>query len=386
MSGSVGKFGDWRAAISGSGASSGSNSLYLTEWWTGNENIYNITAGGIKCASGGTFKVKMVVYANNAGSPGALIAVSNEVANPATGWISFTFATPFNVTANTPYWLGYITDVGFSVETNSSTTGGSYGPRWGVNSGISYTSGPPSTLVGVSPTWTGTSNNLVNEYLQGTYGEYVFGSPEWTPASSSAGTGANATFVTQFLASDALSNVVTGYLRFSATASAAKCKMLVYNDNGSNQPGTLLAYSNELVGIVNGVNTFTFATPFNISAGTNYWLGCIIDTSVNAWVWNSSSYTVRSWWDQSTPYTSGPISPLYPNGASSFNQIAEIYLINGTGGGGSGGGVARSWARPMFWEPDDNAYSLVLGRRQRFSPPAGGVRPSTIRPILFVIT
>ena len=58
----------------------------------------------------GTQKIKAVIYADNAGNPGALLGVSNEVtvtAGQAWAWKDFTFATPVSVQAGT-IWMGYI--------------------------------------------------------------------------------------------------------------------------------------------------------------------------------------------------------------------------------------------------------------------------------------
>ncbi len=50
-----------------------------------------------------------MIYADNAGAPGALIAVTNQItvpANAAPGWFDFSFASSPNLPAGN-YWLGY---------------------------------------------------------------------------------------------------------------------------------------------------------------------------------------------------------------------------------------------------------------------------------------
>ena len=75
--------------------------------------------------------VYMVVYADSAGAPGALIATSNggTILVAYSGqWWPFTFSTPFNVTAGQSYWIGIYADT-------PGTTGGSNGPMiWYTNS------------------------------------------------------------------------------------------------------------------------------------------------------------------------------------------------------------------------------------------------------------
>lgn len=61
-------------------------------------------------------KAKAMIYADSAGSPGALLATSQEITDITTtpAWHSFPFATPVTLTA-TDYWLGIIVDDGTAV-------------------------------------------------------------------------------------------------------------------------------------------------------------------------------------------------------------------------------------------------------------------------------
>ena len=69
----------------------------------------------------------------------------------------------------------------------------------------------------------------------------------------------------------------------AATSSTAKFKAVVYADS-SNKPGSLLATGNEVVGTGtaawNNVLTSSFSSPPSLTAGTQYWIGFITDTSV----------------------------------------------------------------------------------------------------------
>ena len=61
-------------------------------------------------ASSGSQPVKAVLYADSAGSPGALLGVSSQVmvqAGKAWGWVDFTLSSSVQVQAG-PVWMGYI--------------------------------------------------------------------------------------------------------------------------------------------------------------------------------------------------------------------------------------------------------------------------------------
>ena len=80
---------------------------------------YTAVAGNVSKLTGyisglgkpsGSQPVRAVIYADNGGSPGALLGVSNQVtvnAGQAWGWVDFTFASPIAVSAGT-IWMGYI--------------------------------------------------------------------------------------------------------------------------------------------------------------------------------------------------------------------------------------------------------------------------------------
>jgi PKD repeat protein len=61
-------------------------------------------------ATSSSEKIKAIIYADNAGQPGARLGVSNEVtinAKQAWGWVNFTFGSPVAIQAGT-VWIGYI--------------------------------------------------------------------------------------------------------------------------------------------------------------------------------------------------------------------------------------------------------------------------------------
>jgi len=82
----------------------------------------NVTTGRLKVKGGGAgnSKVRMLVYADSSGAPGALLGQSNEVtilSAAAYAFVDFTFPTPFAVTNGTNYWIGHIQDQAITVQT-----------------------------------------------------------------------------------------------------------------------------------------------------------------------------------------------------------------------------------------------------------------------------
>jgi PKD repeat protein len=106
-------------------------------------NVTKLTGyvSGLGSASGSQ-KVRGIVYADNGGTPGALLGVSSEVtisAGRAWGWTDFTFPTPVTVQSGT-IWMGYI------ASSTGDLTQLRYDPvtsdlRYNLNSG-GYSAGP----------------------------------------------------------------------------------------------------------------------------------------------------------------------------------------------------------------------------------------------------
>ena len=69
-------------------------------------------------------QLRLGLYANNAGSPGALKASTNQFTATSTGWNTQNVVTPVSLTAGT-YWLAYLpqsNSLGFKVSNNGSGT------------------------------------------------------------------------------------------------------------------------------------------------------------------------------------------------------------------------------------------------------------------------
>jgi len=76
----------------------------------------------INLASAITGRMKLAIYADNNGSPGALLITTNEVTNPASGWVAFTLASGYVITSGSYYWLAAWANVNYTPK--CQTTGG----------------------------------------------------------------------------------------------------------------------------------------------------------------------------------------------------------------------------------------------------------------------
>jgi len=70
--------------------------------------------------------MKLAIYADNNGTPGALLAVTNEVTNPSSGWVTLSLTSGLAITSGKFYWLAAWSNVGYGPR--CQTTGGT--ARW----------------------------------------------------------------------------------------------------------------------------------------------------------------------------------------------------------------------------------------------------------------
>lgn len=105
----------------------------------------------------------------------------------------------------------------------------------------------------------------------GTGQRKIFG---YESTGGSAGLTSTNVWYHQYTANKSVS--VTNLKVYSGIASG-NVKICVFNDNGSNAPGTIL-YNHGEAAVVSGWNTITVGTPFSVTSGTKYWIGVINDT------------------------------------------------------------------------------------------------------------
>ena len=99
---------------------SGANDLNVWRF----QGISSFTANSmrINLASGLTGRMKLAIYADNNGSPGALLMTTNEVINPASGWVTFSLTSGYAITSGSYYWLAAWSNVNYIPKCR--TTGG----------------------------------------------------------------------------------------------------------------------------------------------------------------------------------------------------------------------------------------------------------------------
>jgi len=76
----------------------------------------------INLASALTGSMKLAIYADNNGSPGALLMTTNEVINPSSGWVTFNLTSGYAITSGSYYWLAVWANVNYTPK--CQTTGG----------------------------------------------------------------------------------------------------------------------------------------------------------------------------------------------------------------------------------------------------------------------
>jgi len=108
--------------VSTGGVSTGTSISDLTQFTAGS-NIC-ITRGGIQTTTDFTasYHLKFVIYADNAGVPGELLATSDEMTGDGTANVQeVAFSTPFQIVSGVTYWRGYVSDQVFTYNWTGNT-------------------------------------------------------------------------------------------------------------------------------------------------------------------------------------------------------------------------------------------------------------------------
>ncbi|MBC8040281.1 MAG: Ig-like domain repeat protein, partial [Opitutaceae bacterium] len=97
----------------------GANQIRFVKLTTTSANtLANVYA---RVSGAGTYRVAL--YSDSSGQPSTRLATSNAVVNPAAGWATFTFSTPYAAAAATSYWLAIWTDTA-TAQIYADTSGG----------------------------------------------------------------------------------------------------------------------------------------------------------------------------------------------------------------------------------------------------------------------
>jgi hypothetical protein len=131
-----------------------------------------------------------------------------------------------------------------------------------------------------------------------------------------------------------------------ATSAGANYRGVAYADSGGTAPGTLLSSGTQVTGVTNGTAaTLPLTTPQSLTAGTQYWIGFINDTSVLLQLSDTGTVGYRA----ANTYASGApgTAPAMTSGLSSW-----LFWGNMTG-------VAVNWDE-VNNQPPDGLYSYVF--------------------------
>ena len=214
----------------------------------------NINQIRIKCGSSGN--VKVAIYADSSGEPGALLNANNTSTPVVTGWnqISITL-TP--VTAGTAYWLACISDprcVGYV------TPGGIGRYKAATYSGFSF----PNPAGSGFSSWAG-YHLIAGWGITGGGGDTRLVGSSLTNYQAD---GNPCAYYCKYVADS--TGTVTSIKVYATTSGYVK--VAIFADNGTNYPGMMLGANNTKTTVVYGSNQLSITPSVNVTAGTTYWL------------------------------------------------------------------------------------------------------------------
>jgi hypothetical protein len=261
--------------------------------------------------------VKGFAYTDNAGSPDALVAVTNE-RTTIVGLTPFTFTTPWVWPNNAWRWLGIVSPEGYSSASQRNTTGKTVNYNTDPYTG-SLPANPFGTPSTVAPWeyrfWVEVRDSqlrfgrISTQNMAGTTGVYWNYNPHFD----------------RFVLDEVVNVNVTSMSAFvTTTSSGAKGHCGIYKDDGSFGPGTLVAQSNDTTGFTaNTWANFTFPATVTLTPGT-YWLAIIFDTDINTPIINNNGHLISSIGTGGDPAWFPFPSPMPSSGYGNLGDKAPI--------------------------------------------------------------
>lgn len=240
-----------------------------------------------------------VLYSDNTGIPGSLIASGQRVTGCTSGVaLTSSFLVPPVILSNTQYWIGFLTDTSLAIQDADSNT-------FGQLTTTPFASGAPSICPPVQP---GSAATLGNP-------------------SAGAGTdtpGANELFLIP-VTPTVPATVSDVKCMPAATNAAAHFIGAIYADNAG-VPGNLLVTGGQVTGVTSGVAVVSqFAVPPTLQVGTQYWIGFITDSAVALNKANTGTVGTKV----AAAYTAGP--PPFPTGFSTAQPNWQVWADTTTG-------------------------------------------------------
>ena len=203
-----------------------------------------------------TGSIKLALYSDSAGQPGALLATTATLTNLSPGVANFTISVPPAVVAGTAYWI--------AVAASGNNTYGAGTLSASVDQSSTFTGAFPSTASGLS----NTSNNI---WASITDGSSVVSQTGQSTTATSAWFG-NFIYYTQVTAEAA--GTLASIQMYLSTASNGSYKFGLYSD-ASGSPGSLLATSSTSVNPSTGLLSLSVTGGPSLVAGTQYWIAMI---------------------------------------------------------------------------------------------------------------
>jgi C1A family cysteine protease len=217
----------------------------------------------VKCGASGN--VKVAIYADSSGSPGALLNAANTGTAVTTGWNTISIPSTA-VTAGTYYWLAFIMDAScVSYKQEGSTT------RWFKTVSYSGFTFPSSAGSGFTTVYT-----AFYDFITGwsTIGSTADGRLIGPVDSTATGTTSPNYFILDRFAANSTGSIASIKVKCGASGNV---KVAIYADS-SGSPGALLNAANTGTAVTTGWNTISIPSTA-VTAGTYYWLAFIMDTS-----------------------------------------------------------------------------------------------------------
>lgn len=239
-------------------------------------------------------KFKAVIYSRSGSDAPVLLGTSAEV-TVTTGQsaIDFTFASPVSLAASTEYFFGFHNNNTTTTLQSSSSTA-----YW--KSGVTYASGPPSSVSSLSTTGgfptlavtytevaavTGTGSKALSAITgtaSGTFKKKTGGNGGGsTPGSIAAGD----KYATKVVMPE--TGTITSLILDSNQAKSVNTRMALYADNAG-VPGARIALTGTKASVVVGENEYTLTTPYIVGNAQTIWIALQADAQIN-WLLGSQS-------------------------------------------------------------------------------------------------
>lgn len=263
-------------------------------------------------------KGKVVVYSDNAGSPDALLYVSDEKIGWTVNANVATFSSPFTFTNGSYLWFGVQSDTTMGASCPDLAGGAKYNTD-------SYADGPTDPFGSAS-----TLNSVYPIWLEGDDGEDTIGRVSVLPQSTSFTN--DKEYFDKFTVDEEVS-IASIQAYVSSTSETVNGKAAIYSDDGG-VPDALVAQSSEITG-VSADSWQEFPISATLSAAT-YWIGIVFDESIDVPYSHFDGFGIRSDESEASAFS----DPYHGTDYSFAPDAFDFYLTLGQAAIGIGGSLS----------------------------------------------